>query len=76
MSIIPEDIGKKYMAAWRLAAQILEEVRAKELLLSTNTTQSLISLLPAFEACVRQRKPSLTSGLIEQQRIFARARNR
>ena len=73
MSDIPKDLGQKYIAAYREAARIMDALRAAELP-SVSTTKTLISLLPAFEACVRERPVSNTSGLIEQQRIFARAR--
>jgi hypothetical protein len=74
MSEIPKEIGVKYMAAWKNAVKVLQQVRASELLHSTSTSQGLLSLLPAFNACVAHRELSTTSGLIEQQRIFARAR--
>jgi len=52
---------------------VLQERRAQELPM-VDTTQGLLSLLPAFNACVRERPPANSSGLIEQQRIFSRAR--
>lgn len=76
MSKVPDAIGIKYMAAWKKAARVLLEVRARELRNSTDTTASLLSLLPAFEACVKNRKTSITSGLIDQQKIFSRFRIR
>ena len=75
MAKIPSEIGEKYITAWQKAATLLEEVRASELPL-VNTTQGLLSLLPAFEACVKARQPSNTSGLIEQQKIFCRLLSR
>lgn len=67
------ELHKKRVDAWKAAAKVLAELRAYELPL-TNTVTGLQSLLPAFEACVRGRKLSETSGLIEQQKIFSRLR--
>ncbi len=75
MSDISKEMGAQYILAWRKAVRVLEEVRAKELS-SVNTPAALQSLLPAFHACIRDRKASDSSGLIEQQRIFSRARRR
>ena len=75
MSNIPKELGKKYIAAWKEAARLMNELRAQELR-TVNTVKTLISLLPAFEICVRERKLLNTSGLVEQQKIFARARLR
>jgi hypothetical protein len=62
---------KKRVHAWRLAAEVMADLRAKELP-RTDTVAGLQSLLPAFEASVRERKLSETSGLIRQQEIFSR----
>lgn len=75
MSDIPEDLGRKYITAWRAASKVLAETRARELPL-IDTVKGLLSLLPAFNASVRERKAVPTSGLIEQQRIFQRARKK
>lgn len=61
MSQIPEDIGKKYISAWKKAAHVLKDARERELPL-TDTPKGLLSLLPAFEKCVKEREPSVTSG--------------
>lgn len=71
MTTDPEGIGERYMAAWKVAAVLLRSVRARELR-EVDTVQTLQSLLPAFERCVRERTLDNTSGLIEQQRIFAK----
>ncbi len=60
------------MTAWKKASVLFDNLRAEELS-AIDTTQGLLSLLPAFNACVKERELSLTSGLIEQQKIFSRA---
>jgi len=73
MKLPTKSMGERYIAAWRKASVVLQERRAQELPM-VDTTQGLLSLLPAFNACVRERPPANSSGLIEQQRIFSRAR--
>ena len=73
MSIIPKEIGKAFIEAWRKAEKLLEETRAVELPM-TDTVKGLQSLLPVFSSCLNDNTPKSTSGLIEQQRIFSRAR--
>ena len=75
MSTNSSETEKKYIAAWKKAGTLLEDVRARELPL-VDTVKGLQSLLPAFAACVKERKVSATSGLIEQQKIFSRYWNR
>lgn len=75
MSKISKKVGEKYLSAWKKAEILLRNVRALELP-QTDTVKGLLSLLPAFEASVRERSPSDTSGLIQQQAIFSRARDK
>lgn len=67
------DDAKKRISAWKRASQVLADVRARELP-QIDTVKGLQSLLPAFARCIEQRQPSNYSGLIEQQRVFCRAR--
>jgi hypothetical protein len=62
---------REFIEAWRKAARVLHEVRARELP-EIDTVAGLQSLLPAFAASVRQTELRPSSGLLEQQRIFAR----
>jgi hypothetical protein len=69
------DLAKKWMAQWRAAAGALEEFRAEELSrLDENKNAAIAAtFFPHGEFPIA---PSLTSGLVEQQRIFLKARKR
>jgi hypothetical protein len=71
----PEQIalGRRWVQAWKNAAPELERVRRQEL--RQLDSYAAISLLcgPA-DYRVPPRAPKPTSGLIEQQRVFARMR--
>ena len=75
MSSDPTDINAKFIVAYRKASQVLLDVRRSELV-NVDVVKTLQSLLPAFDACVRLTPLTSYSGLIEQQRIFARSRQK
>ncbi len=58
---------------WREAGPILEEIRADEIRVA-NTVGSMKILDGAFTHAVRSLPARETSGLIEQQAIFSRAK--
>jgi hypothetical protein len=75
LAVTPED-QRRWMDAWRLAAVALEEVKREELQAMTEeeacaASDMLLSMGPFPES---GRARSETSGLVEQQRIFMRAR--
>lgn len=63
------------MAQWRSAAPALARVRAAELRV-VDLANVAEQLEEALLARIRTEQPSLTSGLIEQQAVFARATRR
>lgn len=71
----PEQIarGREWVATWKRAAPELERIRHEEL--RASDSYSAISLLvgPA-DYTVEPRAPRLTSGLVEQQRLFRKLR--
>ena len=64
---------RAYVERWRLASARIEELRRKELR-HVNVAEHIEAMNGAFEAalCTQTRK---TSGLVEQQAIFARMRD-
>jgi hypothetical protein len=58
---------------WSEAAPRLAEIRRRELE-TVHVAEVVRSLSDAFEASIRSIEPSSTSGLVEQQRLFARLR--
>jgi hypothetical protein len=58
---------------WRELTPILEELRRKEIREVTTVT-SIAAFDSSFRKAIRDCPPEPTSGLIEQQEIFRRAR--
>ena len=72
----PEDVarGRAWVAAWREAGPRLESIRRRELQeLDAFTTISWLCGAADYHEAPRAPKP--TSGLIEQQRLFAKLRH-
>lgn len=67
--ITPEE-ARAWAAIWRRAAPALERVRRDELR-SVSTDVALANLAPLFADALKL-PPRTTSGLIEQQRLFAK----
>ena len=67
-----EDI-RRWLAGWQTAGPVLERLRA-EAIRNSNTTAAIEQLSDAFESALHLYPPAATSGLVEQQRIFARLR--
>jgi hypothetical protein len=68
-----EENIRKWLAGWRKAGPVLERLRA-EVIRNSDTAGAIEQLSDAFESALRQYPPAATSGLVEQQRIFARLR--
>ena len=65
-----EDI-RRWLAGWRTAGLMLERLRA-DAIRNSDTAAAIEQLSDAFESALRHYPPADTSGLVEQQRIFAR----
>lgn len=69
---VDEDM-KNWGRIWKRNGPLLEEVW-KEDLRKLDTAQALKNLEAAFNLAIKENPPSPTSGLVEMQRIFKRAR--
>lgn len=58
-----------WVAGWKQAEIDLLEFNRKELR-ATDTHRSMLALTDAFDAAMPFRRPSPTTGLVEQQRYF------
>ena len=67
-----EDL-RAYVERWRLASAKIEELRRKDLR-NVNVAEHIEAMNGAFEAALSTQTRS-TSGLVEQQAIFARMRD-
>lgn len=65
--------GREWVAAWKRAGPALERVRRQELR-SLDVFAAIATLCGPADYTVPPRAPKPTSGLIEQQRVFHRAR--
>lgn len=65
--------GREWVAAWKRAGPALERVRRQELQ-SLDVFAAIAMLCGPADYTVAPRAPKPTSGLIEQQRLFQRAR--
>jgi hypothetical protein len=71
----PEEVaeGRRWVAAWRGAGPALERIRRAELR-RLDAYRAIALLCGPADYGVEPRAPKPTSGLIEQQRWFAKAR--
>lgn len=65
--------AKQCVDAWRRAGPELERMR-REAIRRVNTAQSIPAFDGLFESAVRDFPAKPTSGLVEQQRCFRRAK--
>jgi hypothetical protein len=65
--------AREYFDAWKRAGPMLEEIRAQEIR-AANTITAMEALDGMFTHAVQTVPMRDTSGLIQQQEIFARAR--
>jgi len=66
-----KDDIRRWLAGWQTAGPMLERLRA-EAIRNSDTAAVIEQLSDAFESALRHYPPATTSGLVEQQRIFAR----
>jgi hypothetical protein len=64
---------RRWLPGWRTAAPVLERLRA-EAIRRSDTAAAIEQLSDAFESALRHYPPEKTTGLVEQQRLFARWR--
>jgi hypothetical protein len=64
---------RRWLAGWQKAGPVLERLRA-DAIRNSDTAAAIEQLSDAFESALRNYPPPATSGLVEQQRIFARLR--
>lgn len=67
------DRGKEYVRAWAEAGAFMERER-RQRLREVDTAQALERLDALFDSALWLHRPAGTSGLVEQQAIFAKAR--
>ncbi|MCC7001782.1 MAG: hypothetical protein IT357_06475 [Gemmatimonadaceae bacterium] len=75
MSVPTDAQAQAWMVQWRAAAPVLARQRAAELE-QVNLWQVAEELEDAFWISARAAAAARASGLVEQQRLFARARPR
>ncbi len=70
----PEEIalGKMWVATWRQAGTALDAIRQRELR-ELDAYKAIELLCGQADYTVSPRAPRLTSGLVEQQRLFKKA---
>jgi len=64
---------RQWVRNWQATGPVLERLRA-EAIRNADTAAAIEQLSDAFESTRRQCPPATTSGLVEQQRWFARLR--
>jgi len=63
---------KQYVRAWAEAGDVLERER-RERVRGVDTAQALARLSALFDSALWLHRPAKSSGLVEQQAIFAKA---
>jgi hypothetical protein len=71
MDELEEENIRRWLAGWQKASPVLERLRA-EAIRNSDTAAAIEQLSDAFESALRHYPPPATSGLVKQQRIFAR----
>jgi len=69
------ELTRKWLRKWQELGPILEELRREDIR-SAVTTGAIAAFDDAFETSVRDFPPKPHSGLIEQQRLFKKLRER
>ena len=67
------DRGKEYVRAWAEAGAFMERER-RQRVREVDTAKALERLDALFDSALWLHRPAHTSGLVEQQAIFAKAR--
>ncbi|MCL2349556.1 MAG: hypothetical protein FWC50_14995 [Planctomycetaceae bacterium] len=66
---------KQWVDTWRKAGEVLERIKAEELL-TMDTREAIRQIMPMCDWCIEHSEPRTTSGLVEQQRWFAKMREK
>jgi hypothetical protein len=66
---------REWVAAWKRAGPELERIRFENVR-QTKTADAIAQLSDAFEWALRQYGPRPSSGLVEQQAIFKKLRQK
>mgnify|MGYP001039081314 CR=1 FL=1 len=74
MTEMEEQRIRQWTRTWAEAAPMLESLR-RQAIRNADTAIAIEQLSDAFESARRQWQPPATSGLVEQQRLFARLRS-
>jgi len=62
---------RRWLDRWQTVGPVLERLRV-EAIRNSDTAAAIEQLSDAFESALRHYPPAATSGLVEQQRLFAR----
>jgi hypothetical protein len=73
MDELEKERVRQWIRNWEAAAPVLEELRAEQIR-NSDTATAIEQLSDAFESARLHWTPPATSGLVEQQRLFARLR--
>jgi len=73
MDDLEEQRVRQWIRNWEQAAAVVEEIRA-EAIRNSDTAKAIEQLSDAFESARLHWTPPTTSGLVEQQRLFAKLR--
>ncbi|MCX5643728.1 MAG: hypothetical protein NTZ17_03440 [Phycisphaerae bacterium] len=73
MDELEEQRIRQWIRNWEAAAPVLERLR-EEAIRNADTATAIEQLSDAFESARLHFPPATTSGLVEQQRLFARRR--
>ncbi len=73
MDELEEQRVRQWIRNWEEAAPVLERLR-DEAIRHSDPAKAIEQLSDAFESARRHHPPATTSGLVEQQRLFARLR--
>ena len=64
---------KQWVENWQRVGPLLEQINAEELR-SMDAREAIRRIMPMCDWCFEHSEPRTTSGLVEQQRYFALAR--
>ena len=64
---------KQWVDTWQKAGQALEQIKAEELRVM-DSQEAIRQIMPICDWCIEHSEPRITSGLVEQQRWFAKMR--
>ncbi len=73
MNEMDKESVQRWIAGWKAAGPVLEKLR-KDAIRNSDTAKAIEQLSDAFDSALLHYPPSKTSGLVEQQRLFARCR--